>query len=181
MKNITIKQYATLADTTKYDAILKHLKPKNYFCKNKAKIGDNTYSEVMHCYKLIKKIDNWEKMFELYEICYKVSETDFWNETIVNFWHSLNYLIETFKAMQQKENELLSGSNVNHSLWERAGGNTLKTFSVISPLDDLGQRYGMYPFDLMEKKYNQILILLSLTKRKDAVLAKYSELKAKQK
>lgn len=180
MRNLNVKQYSRLKDTTAYDAILKHLKPVNLFAGNKANLDRNTYSEVMSTYKLITKLNNWGDMFELFEVCYKVDIEQFENASIVEYWHSLNYLIGKLTKMQENESKLLQSVDFNAGLWERAGGKRLNPYSVVSPIDTLAEKYGMYPFDLMEKEYKQILILLSLTKIKSEVTAKYEELVIKE-
>jgi hypothetical protein len=66
-------------------------------------------------------------------------------------------------------------------LWEQAGGDRLNKFSDLMPLVQIGEIYGAYPFDLENKPYNEILVLLVAHKVRGEVTSKYSEIKSKQK
>jgi len=180
MRDISIEQYAQMKDTVEYDVVLRNLLPENFFAGKTVSIIDLPYSTVAYCFTLVQDMNTWEKVVELFTTIYEINEKVFWNEKIRLYFSAMNYIKETFISISKREQELLYSSNTDSSLWERAGGARLKPFASISPIDDLAERYGMYPFDLSEKKYKDIIYLLSLVKTKNEVTKEYQNLKQKK-
>lgn len=142
---------------------------------------------------MTKAID-WDSTKELFCIAFGIEEDDkreedtfvfdkitkgFWNSSIIDYYAAQNYIVKTFKELQEKETKLLQSISADSGLWELAGGAKLNKFSNIMPLIQLGEIYSIYPYDLQEKPYNEILLLLVAHKEKNEVQNKYNELKAK--
>jgi hypothetical protein len=185
MESITILQYAKLTDTTVYDAVLPFLKPKNKMLDGKIDFNILTYSEVRKCLELMKKMDTWDKQKDLFELAYGIKTDDkkktktFWDCPIDEYFSALNYLTVSFKKLLEREARLLKSINHNADLWEQAGGKRLDKFSNLMPLLQLGEIYGIYPYDLKDKPYNEILTLLVAHKEKAEINYEYDRLRTK--
>jgi hypothetical protein len=185
MDSITILQYSKLKDTTVYDAILPYLKPKNKMLYGKIDYNVLTYGEVRICLELLKNIDNWQKQKDLFTIAFglnnKKKKETFWHCPVDEYFSALNYLTLSFKKLLEREARLLKSINHNSQFWEQAGGKKLDKFSNLMPLIQLGEIYGIYPYDLKDKAYNEILTLLVAHKEKSEVNYEYDKLRTKHK
>jgi len=179
MKKITIKEYKELKNKLEYNLILSALKPSNLFCNKKIDINILTFADVRKLFKLINTEDI-DVVCELFKIAFKVKDEDFWSENIEVAFSAKNYLVQFLKELNEKETKLLKSIDINMGLWEQAGGNNLNKFSDIMPLVQLGEIYGIYPFDLQYKPYNEILLLLVVHKEKSEVQNNYSKLISKK-
>lgn len=194
MDNISILEYSKLLDSTEYDLVLKHLTPKNSFAGGQIDFNKLSYKDVKSCIHLMTKAIDWDSTKELFCIAFGIEEDDkreedtfvfdkitkgFWNSSIIDYYAAQNYIVKTFKELQEKETKLLQSISADSGLWELAGGAKLNKFSNIMPLIQLGEIYSIYPYDLQEKPYNEILLLLVAHKEKNEVQNKYNELKAK--
>ena len=181
MDRINLLEYSKLTDTIRYDAVLKHLKPCNKFACGKVDFNKLTYKDVRSCLHLMKTINDWNTAKDLFCLAFRVSETNFWQTSIDEYYSAQNYLIKTFKELQERETKLLQSINADAGFWEMAGGQRLNKFSNLMPLVQLGEIYHIYPYDLQDKPYNEILTLLVLHKEKSEVNDSYSKLKSKSK
>lgn len=196
MNRITVKEYSMLKDTSIYDAVLPFLKPKNKLSDGTIDLNKLSYSDVRKCLMLIKNVDSWEKQKDLFCLAYGINEFDtkkshtvlqdkiikgFWGCEIDEFFSAQNYLIKALKELLEREKKLLQSISVNQGLWEQAGGNRLDKFSNVMPLVQLGEIYGIYPYELQHKPYNEILTLLVCHKEKNEVNYEYEKLRSKQK
>jgi hypothetical protein len=194
MDNISILEYSKLSDTTEYDLVLKHLNPKNSFAGGSIDFNKLTYKDVKSCIHLMTNAIDWNKTAELFCIAFGIELHDkivpdtlifdktvkgFWSETIVNYYAAQNYIVKTFKELQERESKLLQSIDADTGLWELAGGAKLNKFSNIMPLIQLGEIYHIFPYDLQNKPYNEILLLLVAHKEKGEVQAEYNRLKSK--
>lgn len=177
MQDISLFEYSKLTDTTDYDIVLKHLKPKNDFCNGKIDFNKLTYKDVRSCFYLIKNMKDWENIKDLFCLAFQI--TNFWNASIVEFYAAQNYLIKTFENLQEREAKLLQSIDADTGMWLMAGGDKLNKFSNIMPLVQLGEIYGVYPYDLQNKPYNEILTLLVVHKERSEIQNAYSKLKNK--
>lgn len=176
MKQLTVKNYFELKETLSYDVLLKSLKPKNYFSGVKMDINNFSYIKVRSLFKLSQ---NPKLAKELFMLAFGVTEQEFFNETITNLFAAQNYLYDLIKKLIKKESDLLKSIGTDANIWQRAGGDKLNVFSDLLPLVQLGEIYSIYPLDLQEKKYNEILVLLTLHKTKSEVMSEYQTLKSK--
>lgn len=176
MKNITIRQYTTLPDTTIYDTILEHLRPKNLFCKKSMNLSTMPYANVKYCIRLLAKVNNWENVIQLCEICFGVNEKTFWKARITEYFAARKYLISQFEQTIATENKLLTAITTDSHLWQMAGADKLQPYSDTLPLVQLGKLLGQYPFDLGRKPYGEIFSLLAQTKTQNDVELEYQKL-----
>ena len=177
MDKINLLEYSKLTETTNYDVILKHLKPQNKFGSGKIDFNKLTYKDVRSCLHLIKNVKDWEGQKELFCLAFNV--VSFWEVAIDEFYSAQNYLIKTFIELQQRETKLLQSIDADSGKWSMAGGDRLNKFSNLMPLVQLGEIYSIYPYDLQNKPYNEILTLLVLHKEKAEINNAYSKLKSK--
>ena len=175
MNNITIKQYASKSDI-RYSALLSSMKPKNLFAGKVSNIGELPYLDVINWYKKIGTIKDFEGMAELFCFIFEIEEDSFWSENLVSYFAAKNFIEKKLKTQQEAEAKLLKGSGVDKLQWKAAGGESLSMFSPVSPLDDLAQRYGGYPFEYGRKPYNDVLYLLTMITRKNTVSRNYQKL-----
>lgn len=178
MKNITIKEFLKVKeiDHLSYDMVLKLLKPNNNF--NGLSINEKTikYSEVKYLFKLASK----NKYKEIILYFYNVKEATFLDSGIFEYYAVKNYIDSFIVRIAKKESQALKGDNNDAILWEQAGGNRLKIFNDILPIMELAETYSLYPFDIMEKPYNEVFTLLVANKIKKEVLNKFNDLKYKK-
>jgi hypothetical protein len=191
MDRITVREYITLQNTGVYDAVLPFLKPKNKLSNGRIDFNRLSYADVRKCLTMLKGIDSWEKQKNLFCLAYGINEEDtketrnvmfdkinkgFWNCEIDEFFSAQNYLVKAFTDLVAREQKLLKSISVNTQLWEQAGGKRLDKFSNIMPLVQLGKIYGVFPYDLQHKPYNEILTLLVLHKEENEVNNEYEKL-----
>jgi hypothetical protein len=191
MDRITVREYITLQNTGVYDAVLPFLKPKNKLSNGRIDFNRLSYADVRKCLTMLKGIDSWEKQKDLFCLAYGITEEDtketrnvmfdkihkgFWNCEIDEFFSAQNYLVKAFTDLVAREQKLLKSISVNTQLWEQAGGKRLDKFSNIMPLVQLGKIYGVFPYDLQNRPYNEILTLLVLHKEENEVNNEYEKL-----
>jgi len=181
MDKITVKQYSKLLDTLEYDLILNALKPLNKFCGNKLDYNNISYHSVRKLFHLANNGKTLDDMRLIFVIAFNITEEEFWSSSIDEYFSAKNFIVKYLKDTQEKENKLLNSFDEDAGLWEQAGGNSLNVFSNMMPLVQLGEIYGVYPYDLQFKPYNEILTLLVIHSKRSKVQAKFNELKMKQK
>ena len=177
MDRIKLLEYSKLRDTMQYDVVLKHLKPVNSFANGKIDFNKLTYKDVRSCLYLMKSVKDWEGQKELF--CLAFNTQEFFDVFIDDFFAAQNYLIKTFVDLQKRETKLLQSIDADTGKWSMAGGDRLNKFSNLMPLVQLGEIYSIYPYDLQNKPYNEILTLLVLHKEKAEINNAYSKLKSK--
>jgi len=175
MDRINLLEYSKLSNTTEYDVFMKHMNPVNSFAKGKIDFNKLTYKDVRSCLHLMKSVKDWEGQKELFCLAFKVES--FWEVYIDEFFAAQNYLIKTFVDLQKRETKLLQSIDADTGKWSMAGGDRLNKFSNLMPLVQLGEIYSIYPYDLQNKPYNEILTLLVLHKEKAEINNAYSKLK----
>lgn len=177
MDRINLLEYSKLSNTTQYDVVMKHLKPVNSFANGTIDFNKLTYKDVRSCLHLMANVKDWEVQKELFCLAYGVEL--FWEVYIDEFFAAQNYLIKTFVDLQKRETKLLQSIDADTGKWSMAGGDRLNKFSNLMPLVQLGEIYSIYPYDLQNKPYNEILTLLVLHKEKAEINNAYSKLKSK--
>lgn len=178
MKDITVKEFQEVKDKFVYDALLCSLKPNNLFCDKILDVNTITYLEVKNIFKIIKNGKSFDDIFNMFAIAFKIEKHEFDNAPITIYYQAKNYLIKFCKDTLAREQKLMK--SISNPLWESAGGANLNPFSDLIGLVQIGEIYGIYPYDLQHKPYNEILTLLVLHKRKTEIENKYSELKNKK-
>jgi len=184
MNKITIGEYSNLKQDKRflYDSFLSNLKPQNKFLNKSIDLYKISYKEVRMLFKLASQnINSIDKMKDLFCIAYSVNETEFYSASIDEAFSAKNYVIKFLKDTQETETKLLKSISMDDGLWQQAGGDRLNPFSDLMPLVQLGKIYGMFPFELENKPYQQILVLLTLHKIDNEVQNNYNELKFKKK
>lgn len=176
MKNITLKQYASLKDFTLYNSLLPHLNPKNSFAKKQMNIAQMPYANVKYCIRLLQKVNSWQGIQQLFIICYDVTEKDFWKASVTEYFAARRFMLAEFERIITAENKMLATQNTNSHLWQMAGADKLKPYSDTLTLLQLGRLFGQYPFDLGRKPYSEIFNLLVQTKTQNEVEAEYAKL-----
>ena len=176
MKNITLKQYTALPDTLQYDAILEHLKPVNRFAGKAMDINNMPYANVKYCIRLLPKVSDWNGIQQLFEICFDITQHQFWKASVKEYFSAKKFLIAEFERIIAIENKVLASQNTDSHLWQMAGADKLKPYSDTLPLLQLGKHFGQYPFDLGRKPYGEIFSLLAQTKTQNEVESDYQKL-----
>jgi len=179
MKNITIKQYTESQDAGQYDIILSSLKPVNSFAGKQMNVGSMPWANVKYCIRLLNKIESWETVAEIFEICFDVDADVFWKAQITEFYAAKKYLLRAFQSAMETEGKLLAGKSTDAHLWDMAGADRLKPYNDTLPLAQLGKQFGQYPFDLGRKPYSEIINLLAQLKIQNEVESEYQKLKTK--
>ena len=179
MKNIHIKYYARLPDTSLYDAWLDSIAPKNSFAGKTINLQQMSYANVKYCIRLLGKLNSWAQIQELFTICFGVEEHRFWNVRVAEYFAARKFLIAEFSRIIETENKLLNTMSTDSHLWHMAGADKLKPFSDTLPLIQLGKTFGQYPYDLGRKPYGEIFSLLAQIKTQNEVETEYTKLSRK--
>ncbi|QYJ68920.1 hypothetical protein [Flavobacterium litorale] len=176
MKNITVKRYTQLGNTALYDAVLEHLNPNNSFAGKQMNVNSMPYANVKYAIRLLPKINNWDGVYQLFEICYEVTEKQFWKARITDYFSARKFILNSLAQVVQNENRALSSQSTDNHLWKMAGAEKLAPYNDTLPLVQLGKLLGQYPFDLGRKPYGEIFSLLAQTKLQNEVEADYQKL-----
>lgn len=176
MKDITLREFSNLKDAQEY-TMLDYLNAENKFAGKSMNIHAMPYINVKHCFKLFGKIDSWEVVQSLFEICFDVSIEQFWNAQVSEFFTAKKYMLRAFEDAAKAEAKQFSGKSEEDHLWMMAGADRLKPLSDTLPLIQLGKQLGQYPFDLGRKPYGEIMNLLISMKVQGEVEYKYQKLK----
>ena len=129
--------------------------------------------------RVVSKLKSWKDIRDVFETCFKINESEFNNGLGTDFLQAKNYIVKTFNKLVENERKLLASISKDSLLWESAGGKRLDIFSDVLPLNQLGKIYGIYPFELKNYKYKEILLLLTIEKEQNEIERKFHELKNK--
>jgi hypothetical protein len=179
MENITIKQFISLPQSSQNDAVLSSLKPNNFFAGSKMSIGTMPYANVKFAIRLLSKIDSWDTMARLFEICFDVAASDFWSANIVEYYQARAFMLSEFQRVINTESKMMASQSTDEHLWVMAGADRLKPYSDTLPLIQLGKLFGLYPFDIGRKPYNEVFNMLVQIKVQNEVETEYQKLKSK--
>jgi len=175
--NITVKQYSQLDSTLKYDMILNHIKEDNKFLNKEVEIVKLPYNNIKYCLSLLQKVNDFDTLYQIFNIIFDCSKEDFLNADIVSYFKAKNYIINSFKVINENESRLSKSSNTDLGKWKMAGGDRLAMYDSFLPLDQLGERYGQYPMDLGRQPYSEIFYLMAMTKTLNEVNYNYNNMK----
>ncbi len=179
MINCTLKEY--VEKQLQYHILTAVEGVPKYNCKE-IKISDLTFDEVKFVMKALGDAGTWDSIKIIFGKCFRVDnlilDRWFWNGKVKEFYQARNYIIKEFNRLIKQEQQLLkSVENVDTVLWKQAGGGKLNRFGGVLPLNQLGKLYGVFPFELKHKKYEEILILLTVEKETAEVQRAYNKLK----
>ena len=180
MKNITLKQYIALKDTSSYDTIFTFLNPSNSFGGCRMDINQMPYANVKYCIRLLPKVNSWESIQQLFEICFDVKGKAFYNTRIADYFAARKFMLAEFERIIIAGNKLLATQATDGHLWHMAGADKLQPYSDTLPLLQLGRLFGQYPFDLGRRPYSEIFNLLAQAKAQNEVEAAYAKLGREQ-
>lgn len=176
MKNIRLRQYTALQNTFVYDALLEHLNPKNSFAGKHMDINAMPYANVKYCIRQLPKVNSWEGIQQLFEICFGTDAKAFYNARITDYFAARKFMVAEFTRIIETESRLLASQSTDAHLWKMAGADKLQPYADTLPLIQLGKLLGQYPFDLGRKPYGEIFSLLVQTKAQNDVEAEYQKL-----
>lgn len=177
LNRLKLSSYIKSKRAVEYDTILKHMNPKNEFQGNTFNRHKITYKEMRSLVHLLNNGKGWEDLYDIFNICFKVTKQQFHSCYIDDFFAAKNFIIKYVKDGLEREAKLLNSISVNSELWKTAGGDKLNVFSNLMPLKQLGEIYSVYPFDLENKPYSEIITLLVAHKQTSEVQEAYSNLR----
>lgn len=183
MKNYTLKTY--IKKRLNY-SVLDTIEGKPFFKigrkTHELKISDLTYEEVKGVMRELGKETTWTTIKNVFETCFRLDEGQFEKGKVKQYFEARNFILKAFTRLMKTEKALLSSiESIDSALWEQSGGASLNRFGSALALNQLGKIYGIYPFELKDKKYQEILLLLTIEKTQREVQGKYDKLKAKVK
>lgn len=177
MKDYTVKKYI---EKKLYYGVLEHVEPSNKYNGLTMDAEQMTYKEVKFVMKGLANISTWESIGKIFTICFgeKADLNWFYSGKVTEYYAARNFIIKEFNRLIQREQKLLKSINaVDSVLWKQAGGDRLNRFGGILALNQLGKLYGIYPFELQDRNYMEILLLLTVEKEIPEVQAVYNKLK----
>lgn len=181
MRRIRLKRYIKSRDQVSYDSVLSLVEGDNNFLGNKFDINKITYNEVRVCMKLLKSGSTYEELFEVFKIFFKVTRKQFFNAYIDQFYIARNFIVNYINDLVGRENKLLKSISVDATIWKQAGGDRLNVFGDLNPLVQLGKIYSIYPQDLKDRPYAEIITLLVQNKTQGEVENNFHRIKSKMK
>lgn len=182
IKDITVREYFGMLDTSQYDVFIDILKPTNFYCGKKCMNKLLSFDEV----KVMAKIFNnptLENIKDMFITCFNikgsinVSEDElFFNESVFALFRAKRFLQEFIKNTLERENKVLS-QDPDPKLIAINAANRLAPFSHELVKIDLAQKFGVTPDDIGGWKYSKVFRILAATSIRDSVRKDYSELK----
>ena len=175
LNKIKVHQYIVLQPNNEYDLLLSHCNQSKTFLGKESDVLKLPYIDVKYCIDLLSNSVSWDKIAELFGVVWGCSKEDFFNAEITDYFPARNYIDNTFKLIIENESVLAKGSNVNVTKWQMSGGDRLNQFNNVISLDQLAERYGLYPFELGKKPYSEIFYLISMVKTINEVNYNYNK------
>lgn len=179
--NISILEYFSLEDATKYDIFLDHMNPKNLFCGKECNTSSLSFDEVQVT-KAIFNNPNTEDLKDLYLMLFNIkgSRNDspdklFFNESIFNLFAATNYIKKWLDGINKKEAEWLSGTK-NDVLEMLDAGKRLAPFNHLLRKIELAKMFGVTPSDIGKWKYSKVFSILAATQVKSEIQKEYNEI-----
>ncbi|KGO88083.1 hypothetical protein Q765_03245 [Flavobacterium rivuli WB 3.3-2 = DSM 21788] len=181
LKNISLKKYAALQDCSDYD-VLQWVAPVNLFAGKTMNINAMPWVNFKHCVRLLSAKDkDWNKIYTLFNVCFDVTEEQFWNTGIKDFYQANGFMQNQFEFAIKYESKALYSQPKDEEIWNMAGADKLNVYSDTLPLIQLGKHFGIYPYDMGRKPYKEVLGLLIQIKTQAEVETKFQEIKSKSK
>jgi len=176
MKNHKLKTY--IKKQLNYSP-LQTIAPEPFYNGYEMKISDLTFEEVKVVMRELSKPSTWITISNIFETCFRMPEKDFYEGRVLDYFKARNYIVKTFNRLIETEIKLLSSlQDLDSAIWEQAGGKRLNRHGAVLSINQLGKIYGIYPFDLKDKKYQEILLLLTIEKEQREIQKKYDKLKS---
>lgn len=177
IKNITLREYSVNPNWEDWHNVLSSLIGKNEFLGKSFDLEEVSYKKVRELESLISKADNYDVISEIFQRAFGCTDEEFLEAGVIDFYYAKNYLFKKIMDIRETESRLLKSVGTDVAKWKQAGGDRLNKYGGILPLTKLGKIYGAFPFELENKPYNQILVLLVYHKEEDEILSNYSKLK----
>ena len=176
LKNISVLEYSKLSNDYTY-AILNHVNGVNKFLDIECNIMQMPYTNVKHCMTLLRSINSFDTICEVFILVFGVTKDEFYNADVLSYYKARNHIIDTFKLITDNELKLSKGGNTDLGKWQASGGDRLNSYDSVLPLDEIGVRYSIYPFDLGRKPYSEVFYLMAMTKTINEVNYNYNKQK----
>jgi hypothetical protein len=177
MRNVAIKEYLLTYKTNPSNLILEALKANDSFPDKPFDLNVLTYNEIRQINRKLKAVKDLSDYISILSIAYRAEEFEVLDLPIINFFEIKKFINEKILSLLEKEAKILSNADGDADMWRMAGGDALKQYADILPLDRLAKLYGGYPLDYGEKKYVEIIYLLAMNAMHDKVDRKFYELK----
>ena len=94
------------------------MNPKNEFQGNKFNRHSITYKEMRSLVHLLNNGKEWNDLYNIFNICFKVTEQQFHSCYIDDFFAAKNFIIKYVKDGLEREAKLLNSISVNSELWK---------------------------------------------------------------
>lgn len=165
IKDITIREYFTMADTSEYDVFLDVINPKNMLCGNVCDLNKITFDE----YHVMRSIFNkptledfQELLIHLYDIkgnLVSTSISKFLGESIFNFFRVFNYIKDYLLKKENLEKKALS-STPDYRMMAVGAGKRLAPYSTQITKNRLAEQFSQDPSTIGGWKYNKVFNIL---------------------
>lgn len=177
MRNVPLSQYLKSHTTNPLNLVLNAIKAKDNFPDKPFDLNKLTYNHIRQINRKLRDLKEIKDFVSVISIAYQCEEFEVLELPITNFFEIKKFIQEKIISLLEKENKILSSADADAELWQMAGGDKLNQYADILPLDRLAKLYGGYPLKYGEKKYVEIIYLLSMNAMHDRVDKKFYELK----
>lgn len=182
VEDITIAEYFSMEDTTKYDIFIEAIKPKNEFAGKSCDTKNLTFDEV-EVMKNILANPNFEDIMELFILVFRIrgnmdiSEKEiYYNASIFDLFRATNYLKEFIIGVYEKEKMWLSAKEDDRLLMINAH-NRIKPFSHLMAKVSLAKMFGKTPQEIGKWRYVDVFNIQAGVKTWDDLQKEYAEIK----
>jgi len=185
VKDIRLKDYLKLKNTTQYDIWVEHIQPSPYLNGRKSKgMYEWTFDEVSFLRKEIQKFD-LQSIKNVYSICFsnkkilkfveiKPNILKMWTFEMLSWW---KWVAEQLKTINDYESSLASDPD---PIAMQAGIDRMKRFEYLNTKIPLAQAFSTNPKEVGKWLWLDVFIYSDYFKTKGEVDKRYAEIISKK-
>lgn len=166
MKNISLRDYFLLEDSSEYDNFIEIIKPENRLCNkvfDSNKLTFNEFRTIISIFNSPNPSDLMDLFIHLYRIkgSFQISAKDeLLNESVFQFFRALRYL-KIFVDSKLKLEEKLLYSEPDTKMLEINAYKRMEPFSTMLTKIKLAEQFGKTPEEIGNWKYTQVINILA--------------------
>lgn len=182
IKNITVKEYLDLEDSSEYDVFIDNLKGINSFSNKKCYLDKLTFDEVEYLKKFLSNSPDLEDLIVLFSELFNLgsyrqsAKDEFLNASIFDLFKSKKYIQDYIITIIEREIKVLSGEPDNKLIMINAS-ERMQPFSHVMSKMRLAEQFSTTPDTVGKWKYNKVFGYLVANKVNNDIQRDYSKQK----